>query len=306
MDYGVWLAQLLGGLPLLAYLPLIRSDLRLYTAYAWNRPRLGFLWDAYGALLEETIWPVIILLVAAIVFWLVRRHRDDELLVPVHELSAIITLIALPFVAYAIAVLKTGQVTPRYALPATFGVAIALGIAIAKLGRRKALVGIVFSLVAFCWFAVRTTLMVNELLERREQFGAFLQQPALKGALPILCADSMAILPLTYYGNSELTNRLTFPIDFNSAREYQMEDSAEQTLYAGRTSVFPLTEEPLSDFRRNHATYLVIGNEQGWLMKKLRKDGVKLREATDEEKFYNGQVDPIFRLRPQLWLAEEK
>ncbi len=306
IDYGVWCAQLLGGLPLLAYLPLIRTDMRLYTSYAWNHPKSEFLWYGYDALLEETIWPVIVLFVAAMVFWLIRRRSDDELLIPAHELAADVTLIALPFVAYAIAVLKTGQVTSRYVLPSAFGVAIGVGIAGAKLGRRKAWVGFALAFIFFCWFGVRTAFMAQEIIERRTQFETYIHEPILKGNLPVLCPDSLIVLPLTFYGPHELSSRIVFPVDFDAVHRYQKEDSAEQTLYAGRDSVFPIHEQNLSDFRAANKKYVVMSNEEGWLIQKLRADGVKLTAMIDRDRLYKGRVDPLFRMRPQLWLAEEK
>lgn len=128
--WSVWAAFIIGGLPLLAYLPLIRSA-SSYSGTFWAKVSGGSLNDFLSFILGPALLAFAALgLWAAIVslFGLYRGSDDSgpphETCPPIAEFAAVVGFILLPVVAIFIALAATGAYTHRYALSAVTGISV--------------------------------------------------------------------------------------------------------------------------------------------------------------------------------------
>lgn len=302
IDWRVWSALAAAGCFLCVYLPNIHASLALYKPHAWNKPTTDFLTDVYDKLLEETEWPILAVLALAAAgvlrSWLRKESRDPVL--PMHERAAVMVLMGSPTLAYIIAVIKTGQVTERYVLPATWGFAIALAVCGYRLSRKVRWVPALMLTVTACWFISSAAFNTSDLIDQRAQMQR-IREHALSHGGTIVVPDSLLVLPLMHYSSPEDRARIVLPIDFDAVHRYQHEDSAEQTLFAGH-DLFPVKMVRTSELRKQFPTFTIVGNDTSWLIRKYSDENVSLNLLPDYARFgYPASLTPMFRRGPQFY-----
>jgi len=270
--WRVWIAMAVGASPLLVYWPMINYSIAQFSPYAWNRPQLAAIRNAYVQMVAVNLIPALAMLAVA-GYTYVRRRRQHQPLTPVlprHETIAVLTLLVYPFLGYALAVAGAGMVSPRFVLPVCigFGIATAAGTFHALPESRRVTLALV-GLLAIS-FVVREVAIGIWFYNQR--LAVFRVRDRLPEADVIAVSDSLLVLPLHYYSTPRLASRMVFPIDFESIRRWKKSDSPEQNLWAGR-DLFPVPTVPLNDFVEQSPNYLIVTTEGNWLIHKLAFDG---------------------------------
>jgi hypothetical protein len=123
----------------------------------------------------------------------------------------------------------------------------------------------------------REGIAIRNLLKPPER----LPMPALldlaKPDLPILVSDPLTYLPLDYYADSRLRDRLVFVGDVDQAAKRIRTDSAERTVVA-MAGMMPLQARNYDTYVRLHRTFYVYwaGQRVDWVLHQLKEDGMRV------------------------------
>jgi hypothetical protein len=277
--FGVWIAALCASLPLVAYLRLIRLNIGEFGPHAWNKPQVSMVSDTYLVIVEGILWPVVG--IAAFALWNARpgRIQRPRSAFPVWELTAVGVMIGYPVIAFLIALGGAGMVSPRCAAPVCFGVVIFGTVLLARYANRRTTASVVALLCV--WVLAREAACGYVLIHQRNAFFHFrdaVERMAAPGEA-VVVGDSLAVMPLYWYGSAELGHQIVFPVDFDAIHRTEADDSGERNLWGGRDSVFPVPIAAPSELLRDGEEQLLIAPPNGWLAQQLRARGDDLREA---------------------------
>jgi hypothetical protein len=136
IDVPIWAAFVLGPLALVGSIPLMIGA-RKFASTFWAQPSLKSVPKAYSYLLEKSSPPMVALLfVAAIAGWWYWRRGEEREEVESregdfapHELAAVASFAAMPFLAVALAIVGKIGFTERYAVTSVIGLAVFVAIA---------------------------------------------------------------------------------------------------------------------------------------------------------------------------------
>ncbi len=150
LDPGVWIAFVLGCLPVTFYLPLLKAA-HSYSQAFWSKPKLTNIVGFYNTLLVPAAFVLCVLLIMLGMYFMARSAHDTErdalpLSIPVHEIAAALAFTLLPVAGVLLAETVTGAFNFRYALPAVIGLSILVSWSLSMLGRQRASVGLVLTL----------------------------------------------------------------------------------------------------------------------------------------------------------------
>jgi dolichyl-phosphate-mannose-protein mannosyltransferase len=286
VQWRIWIAMLLGALPFFVYLPLIDHAIAKYTPYAWNKVQFRAVIESYVQMVESMLWVGLALLAAALIAWLRARRKGRPMtsVLPRHEAVAVFVLMAYPFLAYIIARVRGGMLSPRFVLPVATGFAIASSVAAFRLFQRRPAARLAFLTVLVVCVFVREGVVGYRYYAQRLAFYRVIER--LPAADHIVVSDSLLVLPLQQYAPREISSRIVFPIDFAAIRRYKKEDSPEQNLFAGGKAVFPVALVSLDQVKGQLSHSLIVSTRDNWLVAAMRDQGMKLRElpiATESE-----------------------
>lgn len=281
IDYRVWLALTVGVSPLLVYMPLIDYAAVKFGPYAFNRVQLNGPLATY--LRDPILWPSLGLIIYCAVTHVRKRLAREDLIpavLPRHEIAAVVVLIAYPLIGYVVASFRGGMLSPRFVLPVAYGFAIAVAVVAYRLFSRRYTHTIVFLVLLASWITVRHSIEAYIYLGQRSAFERV--RDNLPAEDTIVVPDGLLVLPLYHYSRPEIASRLVFPVDFDAVRRYKREDGAEQNLWAGRGSVFPLRIVSLQELEATTRDYLVVCHRGNWLLEKYAADGLPARRLPIE------------------------
>ena len=293
LDPWVWAALAFSAVPLVFFLPLIRSA-RHYSKAFWAKPSASSVLDAYGSLLIVAIPFLVIFALLWVGYFVSTRNRTVEIdtrgFAP--DLALAGGFLALPLAAVALSFF-TGVFTPRYAVWGILGIALC----IAFLGYLGTGGSRAFGRIAALYLlAVFAFLQVFELRRVSAKHPAALD--ALKSMpatnLPIVYADPLNYLQAAYYAGSPLKERLYYLTDTDAALRHAGTDSPERALSL-LAQLTPLRIAALRDFTTAHRRFFVLeSGEFGWLVPELTERGATLvvREAPADTKLYEVFLDP--------------
>lgn len=300
-DWPLWLC-LFAPLSIgFAYLPMLRN----VTAYAVNSisfhsglglaPRFySFIFNDQSrafekSLMPETIWP---LLIALIAICLSRRdsrradsYKDGEIhdrgRLPRHEFAFLLALCLMPVYGNILAGFTRAPFLDRYAVSAVFGISALLGILASRVtgGNRRLGVGLAagFSL----WFATGFVLWFASLFSQPKSYDFPLAKlSALPAGLPIVMSDPLMFLEANYYEPPSVAARLRFLTDHESALRYIGTDMFDRGYYTMRRW-FPIKGEVVEyrDFLATERQFYVYGpfdDPESWLLRKLTQENADL------------------------------
>jgi 4-amino-4-deoxy-L-arabinose transferase-like glycosyltransferase len=267
VERRVWIALLVAGSTLLLYLPLINKAVATFSPHAWNKVRLDVIADSYLEMVETILWPALAILAIGAFIWFRKRHRSVPRVLPDHELIAAFVLMAYPFIAYVVARIHGGMLSPRFVIPMCYGFAIAVTAVAYGLFNKRAWAGLVFVGVLLVWVFARQGVVARMYYDQRLALTRIID--TLPPASSIAVTDSLLILPLYYYAPRAIAADLYFPVDFDAIRKYKKEDSPEQNLWNGRDWIYPVPIISLDTFTAAHPDYLVAAPGNNWLLQKL-------------------------------------
>lgn len=296
-DLRIWIAMALAATPLLAYRPLIERSIAQFAPYAWNKVSLQQVADSYTEMVEVVLWPILALFVLAAAVHLVAPQIDRmcsecrsrltpkwaswlatrplrRLPIPAHEAGGVVALMTYPFLGYIIATIRGGMMSPRFVIPVCFGFAIAATLVAFQLFGQVRRAGFIFLCFLLAWFACRESVIGYWYEEQKQCFYKVLDhlseaEAAVPAGAPIAIPDPLLAVTFRHYAPADAAARVVFPVDFPAIRRFRGDDSPEENLWAGRTSLYRLKIEPMADFERSAQAYLIIAGDDNWMLHDL-------------------------------------
>ena len=275
IEWRVWSAMALGGSILLLYLPLVNKAVATFSPYAWNKVQADVIADSYVEMVEIILWPAIGLLAVGVIAKLIRLRWRDIAVLPLHESVAAFVLMLYPFLAYGIARIRGGMLSPRFVIPMCYGFAIAVAATAYRLFGRRAWAGLMFAALLLCWVFARESFVAKMYFDQRMAFDRVID--TLPPVSTIVVTDSLLVLPLEHYAPPQIASHIVFPVDFAAIRQYKKEDSPEQNLWHGRNGIYPVPIVPLEQLNSRTSNYLVAAPVGNWLLRKLIAEGKPAR-----------------------------
>ncbi len=270
MDAGVWVAVVFGLSPLFWYLPLIRHNLAEFGPHAWNRPALGMIGASYLELVEAIFWPAALLAGYAV------RKRLVSFRVPRPEFMPIAVLLVYPLLGYLLAAAGSAMISPRCVVPVCCGFGLAAGVLCQRVFGLAPRAGFAVVLFLLTWVTIREAVCARLLLDQRRAFLALRNEVQRDARGRVLLADSAFALPLFFYSSKTVQARMVFPIDFAAIHRYEMDDSGEENLWAGRNGVFPFAIVPFSSLYPLQPDDLAVARLDGWMAHKVEAAGFEI------------------------------
>ena len=295
----IWAALTIAAIPLLFYRPLIDHSIAQFAPYAWNKVSLDQVADSYTEMVEIALYPIFALFVFSILLGLLALFLSPmgsvarlnlrprwfvalidrmplRLVLPVHEAAAVFCLMAYPLLGYVIASIRGGMLSPRFVIPVCFGFAIAATLLSFQLLEHVPQAGVIFLGLWLAWFLCRESVVGYWYEEQKQCFYKVLNrlpeaELAVPAGAPIVVPDPLMALTLQHYAPSQVASRIIFPIDFPAIRRYRHDDSPEQNLWAGRSTLYSLPILPLASFQHSAGDYLILASDGNWLLDDLRR-----------------------------------
>ncbi|HPQ17106.1 MAG TPA: glycosyltransferase family 39 protein, partial [Bryobacteraceae bacterium] len=280
IDWPVWLALLPSVVPLAS--AELGTNLARYGANFWSAPRPSFFFVFYERMLQSLLLPgAFLLVVLALYYALGIGTRQDAKPTtpapPLHEVAAVTALAGLPFFGYAVAVLVTNALVPRYVMPAILGLAV-LYSWLAYFGPRSRAVGVIALLVLAGATGMNRLLELRSMARERAQApGLALPEAAVSEPGPIVIENPLFFFEASH--RSPYRSRLFYLVDPKSAPRY-----SSTHLDPGLPLLKRIAEVNVEDFdtfiakhrrftvyRKGDASY-----GEGWILDHLLASGARL------------------------------
>lgn len=212
LDIPILLAFTAGLAAILPCRPLI-APIRALQKSFWAKPEPLSISNSYTFLIGPTA-PILALSAVALGGLLAlgpRAHDRDDSAQPTHEVVAILTLAAYPFLVFLLALTVTRAYVDRYTLPAVAGLAIVAALSADRLAGGSRRIGTLLATVALVGaITARLTGLVRDL-ERFIPPEQMIQPLALATERgPIVVGNPDLYLQLTYYAPRHVTDRLIY------------------------------------------------------------------------------------------------
>jgi hypothetical protein len=205
--------------------------------------------------------------------------------IPVEEIAAVAVLAALPAFGVILGMIVGGY-AERYTFDSMLGIAALFAVLAFELSRGSALLGVVFALIFFGWFAMKSVSSIgvfqSERGDRIGKPGAPLDHRnwvryARTSDLPLVLTNGTYFLQIQYYAPEDIARRIVYLADTDLARRYAGENTVEKILLVLRT----LGRQPVEDyhsFAAAHPRFLMCVNLEvkSWLFSMLVEDGSRL------------------------------
>jgi hypothetical protein len=272
VEWRVWIAMAVAGSILLIYMPLVNKAVATFSPYAWNKVQLDAIADSYLEMVEVILWPALGICAAGLVFVFLERKRAIPAILPQHEAVAAFVLMLYPFIAYGIARIHGGMLSPRFVVPVCYGFAIAATVLAFRMLRQWDWAGLLLVFMLVCWLFAREGVVAKMYYDQRLALERIIETiPPATTAIAV--PDSLLVLPMYHYAPPGIASRIVFPVDFAAIRKYKREDSPEQNLWHGRDGIYPVPIVSLDKFTAENSEYLIAAADNNWLVKKLVADG---------------------------------
>ncbi|MDA1315229.1 MAG: glycosyltransferase family 39 protein [Acidobacteria bacterium] len=290
VDYPVWISLGAAGLFVVALLPLINVA-RSYADQFWSAPAAwSRLPEIYSSLLEGAIPALLaaaLLATPHLFFPGTSGNRDNRRPhgPPLHELIAVVCMIALPVVAFILAKTVTNALHYRYVLFPIAGVSILLAWLGSALPRKRGILGSCALLAILCGFTLSQFKLLR--IATAEQvmplenigFDTLASQPNL----PVVFSDYPAFLPATFYLSPEKSSRFYLLV------EQKGNTTSRLMLSLSRRS--PINVEELPAFIAVHRRFLLYG-PGGGIFEALRSDGAIFDLKSNQGPVYEVTLSP--------------
>jgi len=292
--WPVWIALACGSLPLIVFWRLISALKTVYGLHTFARPVFSALPGYYGSffLLPETAVaiPLTVVSVAAIVWsqlWPrdVTPRRNESRDAGVAEGTLLLSLIALPYIVFALVCLVNGPLLSRYVLAAIFGVVVGMACALSIAGRKAAVILALFGLCSVSMRELRfwrhptyDPFVQYSAATSAEQLSQMMQfvQSAGHEDLPVVVSDSQIYTQLVYYSPQLFANRLVYLVDERRELSYKRSDTSSKLMLALR-EFMPLGVTEYSEFTAAHREFLLYSGDADWYLAYLSQEAASVQ-----------------------------
>ncbi len=284
LNWAIWAAFSLGAAPLLAFLPLIQGAMG-YSATFWSKARWMAIPEFYFFLLAPAALPLMALLVLAALYpATTNAHRQGDKIPPalmLHEMVAVLGLMAIPVVAVTLSVLLTGAFTDRYALPAVIGCGVIFACAARKLFSDRPAIAAMLMLALGVFYTGLAAIHLKYAARDRAELARAEQLIRSRGAdgLPIVPSDLQMFMALAHYAPPDIASRLVYLADPEASLRHLGHNSVEKGVLDLLKPWFGLKVEEYDRFMATGQQFLVCGKADhilNWLFSELGAAGARV------------------------------
>ena len=260
----VWVALGMGGMPLVVYLPLIRSATS-YSQTFWAKVDFGSLNDYFAFVLVPALLPLAALALWASAQYLLRFRSVEHSVTmpavrpPLIDAVAVFGFVALPLLAVVIALGVTGAYTHRYALSAVVGMSV-LGAWMLSAGfgglSRAALTAAAVLSLFFVGKQVRTVRSLSGGGSHHQAIVDFLERRQT-GNYPIAIVDPHLFFELSHEAPA-LRRRIFYVAEPRLALQHVGTDAVDRGVI-GMSRWAPLQVRKLAEVTGSSQPFLVYG-----------------------------------------------
>lgn len=278
IDWGIWSALAIGGVPLVWRLTLLLGAVR-ESSHFWAVPYPQQAFEFWTEGLSPAL-AILVLFLALLTLTILRPEKPDggseasaPFLAP-HELLAGLLFLAIPAAGVAGALLVTHVFTFRYALIALVGFCLLLPMVAAYYFSGRSFPG-------FLLFAALTVGLVFQAIDFPRARNPYENEPLLHDALargPVVIPDGQLFLQMWRYAPEPLKSRILYVTDSGAAVKYMGFDSLE----SGLRVLTPWSSVKVVEYRQ----FALPGREftvyqntlrPGWLIPKIAAEGASLK-----------------------------
>jgi hypothetical protein len=278
-DWPMWAAIAAGGAALLPLVPLIRVG-AAHAATFWSRGESTGAIATYRFLLSPLSdwWFVIgaglVVAAAAAARFTEAGETSPRDGLPVHELAAGLTALAVPVLGVALGGALSGGLVPRYVLPAAVAFAIAIPYLVWRFAPRNGWADAVLCgvLVAAMAHTVVDSLRPGRFVFRSPLADRGVLGEALAGPDPVVVTGGLVFLQFWYYAPSAMRQQLTYVADPDAALRLTGSNTIDRGLMAIARWA-PVRVEPYDAFVASHPSFLVYAHGSGWILERLAEAG---------------------------------
>jgi Dolichyl-phosphate-mannose-protein mannosyltransferase len=275
VDWGVWIAFVLGGTPIMWRAATILGVVKAFShtwAPAYLRQGVEF-WESGLA----PLGPYLALLVGVLALFEWRAHAgpvESDLAVPEHEWVAGALFLAIPLSAVIGGLLVTHMFTERYGLIGLVGFCMLTPMLAARAFGRSGTAGVALLAVVLWGMAIR-------LMDSGAVGNPYQAEPILQAALergPVVIPDGQLFLQMWQYAPERLKRRLVFLADMASALKYSGFDTIDGGVQALPASAPSLTVAAYPEFAKPGREFVMYQNSlrPGWVLARAVADGAKV------------------------------
>ena len=286
IDYPLWGALTLPLVVCLLYIPLVQ-----HVAPVVFPPQFRgsvTLTAAFYVLIFLQVWPALIvasLAAFAISFWRRRAATEtsDSQAGPATgfeapDLALLLTSLLLPALLNVVSVLRHIAFFARYGYLTVLTTNLLVLLFIAYRSRANRLSGLVSALIIFGF-----TLYPSALVLVRNGQASVARQDfdQVHPELPFVANSAFTFLEMDHYEQPALLARLYYLVDPESAMKYAQSNLTEGLLTMKQYFPIRANVSSYGDFAATHRHFLVwgeTGEQQGWLLTKLKAEGAQVSE----------------------------
>lgn len=283
LRWQVWLALVLGAVPLAFFWPLLANIRTHYGAHFFERYVFTSIPSTYGAFfLTDSAFgaAVVAVSIAGIVGSRLFPRPNTSSLSKISDADAVegtllLSLVLLPFIAFFITRVMHGGMRDAYVMASILGIVLALAGALSMARPR---------VVAMFALFVITSVGVREFIFWRANHSLHLASPAASveefvqnsgyADLPVAVSSGMVYTPLAHYASPTFFKQLFYLMDAEKELQYQGTDSFSLDVVILR-DYMPVQVRDFSEFTAAHPVFLVLGEEPGdgnnWLPQHLSR-----------------------------------
>jgi hypothetical protein len=285
LDGTLWSVAAVSLVAALPLAPLVRMVARR-TAHFWVAPSLADVPATYvflfQGLVDALAWPVAA--VAVIAVWERFRGRRSAVgatRIEGREIAALAACLLIPVAGVLLALLVTGGFVPRYGLPAVFGAAVGLPLAIDRLAYRARWTGVALLLVAGYPFIQSNSPFVRVPAAENPVAARPLLAQSLGEPGRTVISGELMFLQLWYYAPAAQRTQLVYLADPGTALRYRGSEIVDLN-YLALARWTPVPVERFDSFVGIHDAFRVYSAGSGWQLDGLRDVGVTLDLAGSE------------------------
>jgi dolichyl-phosphate-mannose-protein mannosyltransferase len=279
VDWPIWLAFTATIVPLIIFLPVIRSSQK-YSGHFWAHPQWRMVLAFHPRMMEY--FPNVLIGTIAFSLWLMSRRfwtRDEEEVRPRLSLPIIAALISfslIPCFGVMLAKTITHAYVDRYAIAGAIGACILCTCLLHRLSDKRGLVVLVSVALSLGSYGLGASLRAIDNSGTLADLRAdrrFLTRKA--GDRPLVVDEVTVFHRLSFYGAPAFANRLAYIADADASTKYLGHDTIDRGLLALRPW-FPINVVPASNYVRMHSSFLVFGyvGDWTWVTYELAKPGM--------------------------------
>lgn len=302
LDFSVPAAMIVSLIPLLLFLPLIKSA-KSYSTGFWAQPVWGDAPHFYYFMLISSALPVTALLILIAVYAAFTKgesqiaNSETHFSLPNHETATALGFLAIPFVAVAIAMFITHAFTFRYAIPATLGLGILVPLSFQWLLRGRVLLTLALIILLTLGFARRGAMLLQEADKRSRQRESAIRMLKESGNtdLPIAISDPNNFLIMSHYAPTGIRERFVYLASPEISMRYLGHDSIERGMFDLLKPHFGLNVQPYKSYLDSERPFLLIAdtdNFLNWMLSDLPTTGYRIQLKARNDKFLLFLVSP--------------